>query len=149
MKLEKMTFSELLAALSKAVGAKQGIAVVWAFLASWLIHIAPFIAVMVVMVFSDLITGIFASWKRGERVTSKGLQRTTVKITLYFVAIGLSLMVQETAQLGIDLVYWVSMYIIGTEFLSNIENISTATGTDLIGMVKEFVADKIGKKNKH
>jgi phage-related holin len=47
---------------------------------------APVQAVMLtvlVMVLADLASGVLAAYKRGEKITSLGLQRTTVKILKY------------------------------------------------------------------
>ena len=59
---------------------------------------APIRAVMLttgVLIFADLITGMWAAHRRGEEITSKGISRTLAKIFLYEMALAISYLVHQ------------------------------------------------------
>ena len=81
----------------------------------------------------DLVLGVMAARKRGEKITSLGFRRTIVKLSIYEVAIMLGFLC-ETYMTG-DLVP-ISKIIAGfigiTEMKSLMENLNEVSGTDLL-----------------
>lgn len=110
---------------------KAVLALVGGIIVAFLIPLIPFLGMVFVLVFVDLLTGIRAARKRKEDITSGGMKRTIEKITLYFAAIMLSEGMSQVFFAGAPITYVVATYIALTEFKSNIENISTVTGIDL------------------
>lgn len=99
-------------------------------------------ALMLVLV--DLITGIMAARKRGDPITSAGLQRTVVKAFIYEIAIILGFLTEVYL---LDHSMPVSNIIAGlvglTELKSCLENLDAVGG----GGVLKQVIDKLGSKN--
>lgn len=59
---------------------------------------APIKAIILVtgiLIFSDLITGIIAAHKRGEKISSAGLRRTVTKVFIYNAAIMLGFLCEQ------------------------------------------------------
>ena len=83
------------------------------------------------LVMLDLFTGMWASWKRGQRITSDRFGKTLSKTIVYLLAI-LAAFVAETFVLGgvLPLVKVVSGLIASTELLSAYENLSSISGVD-------------------
>jgi phage-related holin len=98
--------------------------------------VAGFIITSTALVFCDLITGIWAAKKQRQQVHSKGLRKTVAKITLYFMAIMLCHSVQTVYFNWLPLTYAIAVYIALTELLSNLENISIITGTNVFKEAK-------------
>lgn len=118
--------------------------------------IAPlwgFLIITAVLVIADFITGIAAAIYRKERISSRGMRNTVVKIVLYFIAILLSegMVVVFNIPAHI-LTYSVAFVIAVTEFRSNIENIESATGTSIWSAIKNLVnnqkSNTYDKRNK-
>lgn len=80
----------------------------------------------------DLITGIYASYKRGEGISSAGIGRTVTKFLVYQIAI-ISGFVLETYIL--DNMFPISKLVAGvigvTETTSILENVNSITGTNV------------------
>lgn len=96
------------------------------------------------LIVADMITGIYAAQKRGEKIHSKKMGATVTKTILYFLGIILAqimqnLFLEAEAQ---SLVKATAGIFAVIEFKSNLENISTATGIDLIGKLKQFIETK-------
>lgn len=105
----------------------------------FLLPLLPFLGMVCALVATDFFTGVRAAKKRGEKITSGGMKRTVEKTVLYFAAIILSEGMVQVFFPGVPLTYVVSTYIALTEFKSNIENISSATGVDLWKRIIEKV----------
>ena len=84
-----------------------------------------------VLVFTDMITGIFAAKKRGEITDSKKMARSISKIIFYFIAILLSRIMEITFIHWLPLANITAGYIALVEFKSNFENIHTITGLNI------------------
>lgn len=141
-----MSFEQLLLALGKAHGWKAISSLIFTWIGVNLMPIASFLAVGIILVISDWITGITAANKRGDKITSRGLYRTVQKIVFYSLAIVLVLIVEQSI-LGTDfLVYLVSSYIAIIELYSNLENISVITGTNVLQVVKEALSTYLKNK---
>ena len=94
------------------------------------------IAVVALLILADLITGIIASKKRGEPITSAGIKRTVGKVFLYEIALCLSFLVQQ--YLTGD--YLPACKLVGaliglTELKSILENLETISGDRLFRVV--------------
>lgn len=119
--------------------------------ALWLAwYLAPIehnVATVLVLVLVDLLTGIWASSRRGENFKSAILRKTVNKTIGYLTFIVLSLLVEPYAPDAIPLVKIVTGFIVWTEFQSIVmENLSVITGIDLWaalrGKVKPTASDK-------
>lgn len=140
-----MTFTELILALAKAHGVKAGLSMVAAFLFQKILPVSPFMAACTVLVVADWITGVSAARVRKEIIISRGLRKTINKSVYYMLAIMLSQMMQDIYPILTGTTYIVGFYIASTEFLSIIENISTITGTNVIGAVKKTILSRLKK----
>ena len=97
-----------------------------------------------VLIFADLITGIFAAKKRNERITSAGLSRTVAKLAVYQTVIVTGYMLQINLLSNVIPVINIVGGVIGmVEFKSIIENANTILGTDIF---KEVIA-KLSSSN--
>jgi hypothetical protein len=108
------------------------------FVASFFIPIQGFLLFTVAVVFADTITGIKAARKEGQRISSKGLYRTTEKIVVYFVAILIFEGAKNTFSIPFPITYMVAMMISGTELFSVAENIKRITGVELGTLISRF-----------
>lgn len=109
--------------------------------------LAPIKALIIscgVIIVADMVTGIMAAKKRGEKINSADMRRSLSKMVVYQVAI-ISAFVLETYMLeGLLPVTKVVGGVIGmVEFKSILENVSTIAGQDIVKMV----LDKLGSKN--
>lgn len=123
-------------------------ALVFGLIAAVVTHLLPlkqFVAVTFVMVLFDLITGIQAAKKRGEKINSSGLRRTAVKFAMYCLAIVGGHSVAAVYFPTFPMVYAISCYICVAEFWSVLENVGTVTGIDVLSSVREQLG-KILKK---
>jgi len=99
-----------------------------------LVFIAPIKSIMWAvgfLVIVDLITGIWAAKKRGEKITSNGLRNTASKTLAYLLLVFTSHVVQSILVPEIPLVKVVSALIGVTEVKSFFENIEHITGLDV------------------
>ena len=117
------------------------------FVALFFAPIAGVLTFMVILIFCDTITGIYAAKKRNEEITSYGMTRTTAKIVLSFIAIFLSRGVEVVWIPSMPVAAIVSGYLCLTEFKSNLENISEATGNDLYKVILDKIT-AFGKKQR-
>jgi len=131
-----MNFQDFIIALSKAHGLKAFFSLSGAFVALHLLPIAHFLAIGVLLVLCDWVTGVWAAINRKEKITSKGLRRTVGKVLLYSLAIVLVMVVETTFFESNYLVAVVALYISIVELFSNLENISSITGRNIIGVVR-------------
>lgn len=137
-----MNFQDFITELTRQHSAKAVASVVGAYLLLHVLPIAHFLVIGVVLVVSDWFTGVWAAVKREEKITSGGLRRTVEKAVMYMLAIVLVLIV-ESAFFGTSyVVALVAMYISFVELFSNLENISSITGSNIIGAVKTIVYER-------
>ena len=108
------------------------------FIASFFIPIKGFLLFTVAVVFADTITGIKAAKKEGQKISSKGLYRTTEKIIVYFVAILIFEGAKNTFSIPFPITYMVAMMISATELFSVAENIKRITGVELGTLISRF-----------
>lgn len=109
---------------------------------------APVQSIMVsafIMILCDLLSGVIASKKRGEKIVSAGFQRTIVKILVYEVAIALGFIAQHYLMAdALPICNIIGSYIGLTELLSAYENLNDIAGGDLL----KNIIKKLGSSNK-
>jgi uncharacterized membrane protein len=105
---------------------------------SFFFPIKHFLIFTIFVVFADTVTGIMAARKRGEKITSKGLYRTSQKVAVYFCGIMIFHGAGITFGLPSQIVYSVSFLIAFTELYSVSENIKSITGVNLATTILRF-----------
>ena len=129
---------------------KIGNSVVWGgyfaailgWLTSVLLPIRDFLVITSALVLLDLVTGVLAAKRRNEKIRSRALMRTTVKLLLYYSAILATHGVEITFAEKIPLTYITAFTIAVTELKSLLENVDAGTGSRLAKMI----VDKLTKK---
>lgn len=109
------------------------------------VFLAPIKATMLAvsfLVLIDLITGLWASHKRNEKITSNGIRRTVSKTLAYQLAVICSFVMEQQFLGGIPIVKVVAGLIASTEFKSVLENISSITGVDFWDSLIESLQGK-------
>ena len=105
---------------------------------------ATLITVMV-LVLVDLMTGILAARKRGEKITSSGLKRTVIKFFVYEIVIMLGFLTEQYLTGEIVPVVKVLGGLVGlTELKSVLENAEELTGIPLL----QVLIDKLSQQEK-
>lgn len=118
-------------------------------LAGCLSFIAPIVGLLMAtgtLVICDMITGVIAAKKRGEEIHSKKMGATVTKTILYFIGIILAHIMEHFFWPGTNISKSVAGIFALIEFKSNLENISSATGIDLVEKLKAFIDNKRGVK---
>lgn len=106
--------------------------------------IKALILVAGVLIFSDLITGILAARKRGEKIKSAPLRRTVTKCFVYEAAIILGWLVENYMIEGYIPVSKIAAGVISlVEFTSILENLDAINGTPLF----KSLIKKLGSQN--
>ena len=99
-----------------------------------------------IFVFTDLITGVIVSIKKGIYVTSEGLRRTVVKLTCYLLAVTL------TNGIGVYMLNWLDMtkfmtaLLCGVELYSIFENLYAITGHRSFKILTQFTIKTLEDK---
>ena len=114
------------------------VALTTGFIFSFFVPIKGFLLFTVAVVFADTITGIKAAKKEGQKISSKGLYRTTEKIVVYFVAILIFEGAKNTFTIPFPITYMVAMMISATELFSVAENIKRITGVNISIFITRF-----------
>lgn len=109
--------------------------------------LAPIKPVMItvgILIISDLISGVWAAHKRGERITSAALGRTITKMVVYQTAVITGFLLQRYLLAdALPVVNLVGGVIGMVEFKSFIENANSIVGGDIL---KEVIK-KLSSKN--
>lgn len=113
------------------------------FLLLWFSPIKMFVNLVLFLVAIDFITGLYASLKRGDKFRASKMVRTVEKIALYSVSIISAYLLQKISGDGDWMPRVVALFIGATELKSIFENVSSVTGTNVIGMVWQSFKDKI------
>lgn len=110
--------------------------------ATWVtIFMAPARATMVAvgfLVLGDLVSGIWASHKRGEKFSSSKLRQTVIKTLGYQLALLLAFVTENVLLPELPVLKVVAGLIAGTELISAMENLSAITGVPLGDLVKKM-----------
>lgn len=96
-----------------------------------------------VLILVDLIAGLLAAKKRGEKLTSAGLRRTISKVFVYELALCLGFITETYLSDVLPFVKLISAVISLVELKSIYENLNEISGQDLLGAV----ISKIGSEN--
>jgi hypothetical protein len=124
----------------KEIALKLGIAVLAVF--------APAQSVMLscmALILADLFTGVIASRKRKEPLTSSGFKRTLVKLVVYETAIALGFIAQHYLMAdAIPVINIIGSYVGLTELTSAYENINEISGSNLL----KNILDKLNSNSK-
>ena len=108
----------------------------WVF--SFFIPIKGFLLFTVAVVFADMVTGIKAGRKEGQKINSKGLYRTMEKIVVYFCGILIFEGARNTFSLPFNITYMAAFLIATVELYSIAENIKRITGVNLGVLITRF-----------
>lgn len=137
-----------------------------------IIPLRPLIVVLTAFIAVDFITGLIASWNRGEGFCSKKMWRTVYKCVFAFTGVVMMHLLDEVVLLPtrtepLHLANYFTAFICGTEFWSFLENGSElsnhpvfrvvrklmnhkfkeATGADIDKAIKDVEQEKKGKDN--
>ena len=125
---------------------------IWSYIAASIISFFEPIWVtilwMLIFIIADMITGIYATYCNGERITSHKMQRTVVKFLMYGGAIvlleGLDVYLITITSLGLAQIG--ATIICGIELYSIFENCYKATGNVVFKALTQFTSKKIKDK---
>ena len=116
-------------------------------LLSTLAVFAPIKALLLVtgiLIFSDLISGILAAIKKGQKISSAGMRRTITKVAVYNAAIMLGFLTETYMLDGfLPLSKIVSGLISVVEFKSILENLDVVNGNPIF----KSLIEKLGSIN--
>jgi len=108
----------------------------WIF--SFFVPIKGFLLFVIAVTFADMVTGIKAARKEGQKINSRGLYRTSEKIAVYFVGIMIFEGAKNTFSLPVPITYMVAFLIATVELYSISENIKRITGVNLGVLITRF-----------
>lgn len=108
----------------------------------WFAPIKNFVHLVLILIFIDLVTGSYASIKRGDKFEARKLRHTIEKFIFYAVAIIAAYILQQILNDGIQLPRLVALYCGLTELKSIYENISSITKTDIVAILWDVVSAK-------
>lgn len=107
----------------------------------------PLIIVLVTFIAIDFITGLIASWNRGEGFCSKKMWRTIYKIAFAFTGVVMMHLLDEIV-LGpmttepLQLANYFTAFVCGTEFWSFLENGSELSNHPVFRIVRKLMNHK-------
>lgn len=121
-------------------------------ISAWAV-LAPIKAVMLtagVLIFADLLTGVWAAAKRKEKITSKGISRTVAKIFLYEMALVTSYLVHQYMTGDLLPADKLVAGLIGiVELKSILENLNAVNGTPVFASIIDRTISAQNKLGKH
>lgn len=101
------------------------------------------------LVLMDVVTGIWSSVKRGQKITSDRLSRTITKSIVYLLAIIVAHVAGTYVIVDIQIVKVVSGILAAVELLSIYENLTNISGVDFITTIKEKLLPlRVEKENR-
>ncbi len=114
--------------------------------------LAPIQTVLIsvgVLILADSVTGIWAAYKRGEKISSAAMRRTISKIVIYQTAVITGFLLETYL---IDHLLPVTKIVAGiiglVEFKSILENSNTIMGGDIFKMILQKLGSENDKLNK-
>lgn len=114
------------------------------------VYIAPVQDIVIgisVLVILDFITGIMASYKTKEKITSRGFRQTVSKTLSYQASVIVAMVLEKLIGPGLPIVKVVSTLIVLTEAKSFFENVEKITGIDFLGELHKKFAHIFKGKN--
>lgn len=113
--------------------------------------LAPIQAIIIsvgLLIMADMITGILAARKRGEKISSAAMRRTVSKMLIYELAVVSGFLLEHYIMGGLVPISKVVASVIGmVEFKSMLENINKITGLDLMSEILKKIGSKNDEKN--
>jgi len=113
---------------------------VFKILTSLSIFVAPIkqsLIAVAILIIVDTITGIWASFKKGEKFKSNKFFDSIIKLMVYTVLLLVSQMVESALVPEIPFVKLSLYYIVFYEFSSFLENVGVITGRDIFSWFKQ------------
>jgi hypothetical protein len=109
--------------------------------------LAPIQAIIIsvgILILADMVTGILAARKRGEKISSAAMRRTVSKMFVYQMVVISGFLLEKYILGSIVPVSKIVAGVIGmVEFKSMLENVNKITGIDILSDLMK----KIGSKN--
>lgn len=101
------------------------------------------LVVAMILVVADLITGVIAAWKRGEKITSSGLKQSVFKAFVYEMSILIGYLAEHYLIGDLMPITKIIASLIGiTEMLSCVENLNSIYGSPVF----QIIIRKLGSK---
>ena len=113
------------------------------FILLYLTPISNFVNLVLVLIACDLITGIYASLKEGQKFKASKLRDTLEKFIFYSIAIIIAYLLQSIVHVGSEMPRIVALYIGSIEVKSTYENISRITKTDIATSLWLILKEKL------
>lgn len=114
----------------------------WSMLQEMFMTQAELVALLIIVIFLDMVTGIIASRRRKTPITSLGFRQSVVKSLEYFallaMAIGISNVFSEEIPLIEGLQTWTFFFCIMTEFKSVVENLTESKNSNIIDIWEQL-----------
>ena len=111
-------------------------------LLGYLAPVQDVVLVMALVVFFDMVTGIWASFKEGRGIKSRRLTKTGVKIFLYAMIVYLLFCVDK--EMGMfELHKAVAWLIVGFELWSILENAARITDHRIFRILRRYMEDRV------
>ncbi len=113
--------------------------------------LAPITEAMItcgVLIVSDLIMGLIAAYKNNEKIESKKLKNTVVKMLVYQLLIISAFIAEKYMAPFIPLTKITLSFIAIVEFSSLAENFQKITGLPFIKYIRRLIDDKLNKIDK-
>ena len=112
-----------------------------------LIPLRPLLIVLVAFIAIDFITGLVASWHRGEGFCSKKMWRTIYKCAFAFTGVVMMHLLDEVVLLPtrtspLHLANYFTAFVCGTEFWSFLENGSEVSQHPIFRIVRKLMNNK-------
>ena len=101
------------------------------------------LATTLALIAVDLISGVVAAAKRGEKITSAGFRRSISKLIVYEVALMIGFVAETYMLPFLPVTKMISSLISLTELKSIFENMDSASGGGLL----KTIIDKLGSEN--
>ena len=112
-----------------------------------LLPLRPLAIVLLIFIGIDFITGLLASWNRGEGFCSKKMWRTIYKTVFALTGIVMAHLLDEIVLLPavgspLHLARYFTAFVCGTEFWSFLENASALSQHPIFGIVRKLMNNK-------
>lgn len=106
---------------------------------SVLVGVKAIMTVVGILLFFDLVTGVWAAIKRGEQINSKKLGHSVSKMIIYQIAILSAFLIEKFIITQVPITEVVSGFLALVELKSISENVLTISGLDFFGAIKQFL----------
>ena len=110
------------------------------------VYLSPIQPVLIgvgVLITIDLVFGIMAARKEGQKISSRKLSQTLIKLFVYHLLIISGHIIEKTLIPFLPMVQIILMFLGITEMISLGENFSRITGMNFIGFIKKILNNKL------